>query len=279
MTSYLKKLIRIVQRIRTSLMIKTLLFMMAIICLGFLGIFASEYGTNGRFNSPLDIFQFLATVSAVGFDDPTLSTGLGKASLIFVIYGNLVFIAIFSAIIASLIIELKLREVMGMGSTNLSNHVVFIGWNRKGPNIVRKLRNNDKFRKRKIVILAREEKKPQIDNIAFIHYERVTTRDLLKKASVEKANTIILLGDYNEKTGADNTTTVNCLLARKVNPKAFIVAEMLSPDARDHLDAAGVDYAMGVAEIGGTLIAGACTGDEKIRQSIDTLTESILSGL
>ncbi len=98
----------------------------------------------------------------------------------------------------------------------------------------------------------------------------VHTEDI-KKVSIEKAETILLLAHYTIKERSDAITAMNGLLARNINPKARIAAELLAPTSREYLEIAGANFIIGVSEIGGILIADACVGKNTM---VETITSS-----
>lgn len=259
MNRLLRKSLKLFKTIKRTILIKVISLLFIILSVGVLGIYTFEQG-NKQFDNPIDILFFLMTVSTVGFEDIYLKTTIGKLCLLFTMYGTLIITALLSAIVASVLIEYKLKDIMGMGQYSFENHIVIIGWNRKGPMIIQSLREDKDFESKPIVIISSDEKKPpHIDDLNFIHSDHfVCSKESLLKASADKAKVVVLLADYGQKEGSDSTTSVNCLMVRTLNKDCNIVAEMLAPQSREHMEAAGASYIIGVAEIGGVLIAESC---------------------
>ena len=158
----------------------------------------------------------------------------------------------------------------------LSNHIVIIGWNLKAPKIIEKVQSNKKYYQKKIGILANIDKKP-IDS-PLIHFVRSSNPihiDQMEAISIGKAETIILLADYSIKQNSDAITAINCLLARKINPKAKIVTEILNPASKEYLEFAGADFIIGVPEIGGELIGETCISSENYKTQLSALGISV----
>jgi voltage-gated potassium channel len=259
--------------IKNKILYKIIIFFIIVLFIGYLGILFFEYGQNKQFENFFDIFYFLiVTITTVGYGDKFPQTIGGKLTTLFVIIFSILFIALFSAMAAAIFIEKKLKEELGMNSYNLSNHVVIIGWNLKALKIIEKIQSDKKFLHKKIGILANIEKKP-ID-IPLIHFVKATNpihSDQLAAISIKKAETIILLADYSIKQNSDAITAINCLLARKYNPKAKIVTEMLNPSSKEYLESAGADYIIGVPEIGGELIGEACLNSNNYKNHLQEL--------
>lgn len=266
MIRYIRKSLKIFKSIKKIVLLRAIGYLFLLLLIGLLGIYFAEGGVNSRFKDPLDVLYFLLTVSTVGYEDLHITTFIGKFFLVFTLYGTIIISALLSAIVASLLIEFKLKDIMGMGQFNFSDHFVIIGWNRKGPMIIKILRKDPNFEDMKIVVVSKEEKKPpNIEDINFVHTDTyVSSKASLLKASVQKAKTVVLLADYSQNEGSDNTTSVNCLMVRSLNKSALIVAEMLAPQSREHIEAAGANFVIGVAEIGGALIAESCKNLDNI---------------
>ncbi|MBQ49382.1 MAG: hypothetical protein CMP10_18535 [Zetaproteobacteria bacterium] len=259
--------------IKGKLITRLIAYFMAIVIIGVGGISYFELSVNDQFETLFDVIYYtFTTMSTVGFGDKVPYSVGGKLITIVVILTSVVFVALFSAMVAALFIESKLREEMGMKQTNFTDHIVIIGWNLKGPRIIELLHKKEEFQKKHMVVCADIEKNP-LDHpyIAFSRYRGTVHEADLLKASADKAEIIIFLADYSIKQGSDAMTCVNCLVTRKVNPNAKIIVEMLNPQARDYLELAGSDLIIGVGEVGGLMITEACFGNEKIKSTLEEL--------
>lgn len=273
MNELVRAFITFIYDVKNKILYKIIIFFLIVLCIGYLGILFFEYGQNEKFENFLDIFYFLiVTITTVGYGDKFPQTIGGKLTTLFVIIFSILFIALFSAMAAAIFIENKLKEELGMKSYNLSNHIVIIGWNLKALKIINKIRSNKKFFNKKIGIIADIEKKP-IDS-PLVHYIRASNpihSEQLEAISIKKAETIILLADYSIKQNSDAITAINCLLARKHNANAKIVAEILSPTSKEYLESAGANYIIGVPEIGGELIGEACISSSNYKNQLKEL--------
>lgn len=264
------------QRVKVKLVTRFLSMVLGVFIIGCVGIASFELNVNPAFSTFGDVVYYvITTMSTVGFGDKTAVTEGGRFITIIVITLSLSLIALFSALMAALFIETKLREEMGMNSIRTRNHILIIGWNMKGTQIINRLHNDPAYKDVEIVILSDLSNKPVNDDaVFFVRYQNLLDTDDLKKASAEYAQKIILLANYDLKTGADMHTSAYCMLARKINPDAQIVVEMLNIKARDYYEAAGANSIIGIGELGGLMITEACLGNGDILKTLDRILEN-----
>jgi len=257
--------------IKQKLIFRAFLFLVSVVGFGYSGIFIFEYGRNESIQSPFDILYFLfVTMTTVGYGDISPHSMGGKVVVIVISCSTVILIALFSAIAAAVLIESKIREEVGMGAFQLRHHIVIVGWNFKGPKIVDLIHREGLYQNKKMVVVAALDKKPL--NSPFIHYiksEGTVHVSELERASLASAEAVFLLADYGQKEGADALTSVNCMLARHLNPEAPIIAELLNPTAREYLEISGATHIIGVGEIGGALLAESYLGREELTTFLD----------
>jgi Trk K+ transport system NAD-binding subunit len=83
---------------------------------------------------------------------------------------------------------------------------------------------------------------------------------------------VIVLANYAERMHADALTTVNCLMARKANATAQIIAELLDPNQRVYLESAGANSVVSIGDVGGFLLAEAALGSQEAQQLLHHVT-------
>ena len=266
-------LLHFFHRVKVKRILKFLTYAGSVFTFGCIGIASFELHYNPAFNHMGDVaYYVITTMSTVGFGDKTTITTGGRIITVMTIIMSLGLIALFSALMAALFIETKLREEMGMNPINTKNHILIIGWNMKGNNIITRLHNDLAFKNVEIVILANLDNKPVDDDaVFFVRYKNLLDTKALRKASAEHAQKIIILANYDLKFGADAFTTTHCMLARKLNATAQLVVEMLNINAREYFEIAGANSIIGVGELGGLMITEACLGNTDVLATLDKL--------
>lgn len=266
-------LLHFFHRVKVKLILKFLTYVSCVFTFGFIGISVFELNQNPGFNHLGDVaYYVITTMSTVGFGDKTTITAGGRIITVMMILMSLGLIALFSALMAALFIETKLREEMGMNPLKIKNHVLIIGWNMKGRKIIERLHSDAAHKGTEVVILADLENKPVDDDaVFFVRYKNLLDTQALKKAVAERAQKIIILANYEQKIGTDAFTTTHCMLARKCNPTAQVVVEMLNINAREYFEIAGADDIIGVGELGGLMITEACIGNSEVLDTLQRL--------
>lgn len=183
--------------------------------------------------------------------------------------------ALLCALAAAVLIERKVKEDMGLKMHKLSQHVVIIGWNLKGPQIIRTLRSEAQFAHAPILVMADLDHKPIDDPLLLFTRASYPIRgEAVDRACLPAAATIVVLANYAEKQNADALTAVNCMVARQANRGARVITELLDPSQRVYMEAAGADQVVGIGEVGGFLLAEATIGNEQARQLLAFVAEA-----
>lgn len=183
----------------------------------------------------------IVTSTTVGYGDyyPT-TTGGRIVACILMLIGISAF-GFVTASIASIFVENRLKEGMGLMDVKFKGHIVIIGWNGKSETIMRELvRDNEE---RKIVIVDEIERLDlKYPNAYFVHGDP-TKDEILKKANIEFAHTVIVVAD--EKLAgegmADAKSVLICLAVDKLNTNAHLIAEVLNEENVPHFERANVN--------------------------------------
>ncbi|MGQ0709542.1 MAG: ion channel [Rhodoferax sp.] len=242
-------------------------------------IYGLESGINPRIRGPLESIYFLLVAMTTSGDSTVvpLTTG-GRIVMGFVVIMSKLLTTLLLGLAAAVLIERKLKEEMGLKMHKLDKHIVLVGWNLKGSQILATLHNDDEHHSTPIVVMADVEQKPVDD--PFLLFTRASypiRGEPIVRACLANASLIVLLANYAERQYADALTTVNCLMVRKVNPGARVVAELLDPGQRLYLEAAGADAIISIGDIGGYLLAESAVGNSQAQQLLDSV-ESERSG-
>lgn len=230
-------------------------------------IYAFEYGINPKIHSRFEaVYYLLVTMTTSGDSAVTPLTPGGRIVMSFALILSKLLTALLCAVAAAVFIDHKLKQEMGLKMHKLVDHIVLVGWNLKGVQIITSLRNDPSMRKEEIVVMADIERKP-IDD-ALVHFTRATypiRGDCIERAALADAKVVIVLANYAERNYADAITAVNCMMVRKTNPSARIVAELLDPGQRLYLEAAGADLVVSIGDVGGFLLAEAVLGNAEAK--------------
>ncbi|TXH36911.1 MAG: hypothetical protein E6Q92_10875 [Burkholderiaceae bacterium] len=230
-------------------------------------IWLQESGEGQRVQTFGDaLFFTLATMTTSGEAGIGPTHALARWVLGFAMFSSKLLTALLCALAAAMLIEYKVKEDMGLRMHRFQHHVVLIGWNLKGSQIIQTLRADETLHKREVVVVADLDSKPDPDPLVFFNRSPYPLRgEAIERAALSEADTIVVLANYAEKHHADALSAVNCMTARHHNPKARIIAELLDPSQRKYLEMAGADDIVGIGEVGGFLIAEATIGRQQAR--------------
>ncbi len=243
-------------------------------------VFMLEQGVNPKIHDlPSTIYFLLVAMMTSGDSAVVPLTGGGRFIVSLVLIASKLLTALLCALAAAVLIERKMKEEMGLKMHRLENHIILAGWNLKGSQIIRTLRTDPALHAVPLLIMADVEQKPADDPLCY--FTRTTMpmkEDAAEKACLAEARTVVLLANYAERQHADALTAVNCMLVRRFNPDARIIAELLDPSQRIYLETAGADMIVGIGEVGGFLLGEAVIGNQTARQLLDYVAGSSAKG-
>jgi voltage-gated potassium channel len=226
-----------------------------------------EDGKWTSYNFGIAFYWSLVTVSTVGYGDvfPVSEAGLVIGSLLIAL--GLGFFGIIIGTISSILVESKLRGVLGMHKSKFEGHDVICGWTPVSKVVLPELIKAD----RKVTIITENpDDIPDIgragskENLFVIHGDP-SLETVLEEARVKFAKTVIVCTDEDERN------LIISLHIKEVNPNARIVVKINREELRKTLQIAGVTYVSSPYVTSGRLIASAAFEPE-IAWMVDDVT-------
>lgn len=170
----------------------------------------------------------IVTLATVGYGDIAPVTLVGRLIAIVDMIFGIGVLAAFSATIASILIERKIREDLGMSSYNFENHIILCEWNYRARFILKELRLAPQIQEKPIVLIANIERTPIDDENLFFIQGQVSD-ETLNRANLVKANTVIILGDDSlDYTARDAKVILSTLTVESLNSKAYTIVELVN---------------------------------------------------
>lgn len=228
-----------------------LIVMFGLVFGGSILMYLLEHKVNDQFASFGDgLWWSVVTITTVGYGDKYPVTGWGRLVAFMVMIGG---IGSFGYLAGSIIEDL-LKRGRGEMKVNLKNHTVICDYNYKVENICREIQKERK--NCDIVLIADKEENPLKDlkDVYFVKGD-ATKAEVLKKANVPQAATVIVLGDgaVNDQL-ADAHSVLTTLAVRSLNGSCKIISEVINKDNIEHFQRAGADEIVCVGELAGQLI-------------------------
>ena len=254
----------------------TAIFLVVWISCGVL-VYAFEAPNNPKLQTVWDaIYAMLVTMTTSGDSAVAPHSTGGRWVMAIALLASKLLTALLCALAAAVLIERKVREEMGLKMHQFDQHIVIIGWNLKGPHLLQTLRHDPLLAHQPIVVMADMDQKPVNDPL--LHFTRTPNPirgEALERAGLDRASTVVVLANYNEKSHADALSAINCMMSRQANPNARIIVELLDPGQRPYMEAAGANQVVGIGEVGGFLLAEATIGNEPAKQLLAHVAEGI----
>ncbi len=202
------------------------------------------------------IYWAVATVTTVGYGDITPKTQTGKYIAMAVMIGGvgtamflLTQIAFHALQSTTVNLERRLSSMLGLSrklNSTIENHIIVCGYGRVGAQVVKELSTQAA----PVVVIDIDREKISQNDIPAIRGD-AGSENVLKAAGIESAKALIAT------TTNDATNVFIVLTARKLNPKARIVARA------NQAENVSIFYSAGAAEvtladlISGRILAGA----------------------
>lgn len=199
----------------------------------------------------------MVTLTTVGYGDVAPATGGGRAIGVVIMLLGIGTLSTFTATIASILVEKKMKEDRGMGSWDFEDHLVMCEWNHRSMEILKERRNDPRTENDPIVLIADIEAKPVDDDLLYF-IKGYVTEENLKRANLEKAKTVIILGDDKlEENSRDAKAVLSTLTVESVNPNVYTIVELVSGANVRHCKRAKADEVIVGSEFSSKLISSA----------------------
>ncbi len=206
---------------------------------------------------PDALWWAIVTLTTVGFGDISPTSLGGRAIGVVLMFFGIGALGMFTATIAGVFVEKRLRKERGMGSYDLEGHIILCGWNDRTREILRDLRADSRSSRSPIVLLADVETKPLEDeHLYFVRGE--VSEENLKRASIEKAATVVIVGDRRLDYAARDAKAVLCTLTvETLNPDVYSIVELANEDNIRHCERAHANEIIVGAEFSSRLMSSA----------------------
>ena len=240
----------------------------ALVLLGAAGLTVFE--ANRSF--PDALWWAIVTVTTVGFGDIAPASLGGRLIGVVLMFFGIGVLGMFTATIAGVFVEKRLRKERGLGSYNMEGHIILCGWNERTREILKDLRADTRAAGAPIVLVADIDAKPVADEQLFF-VRGGLTEGSLQRAGIAGAATVVLVGDRSLDHGArDAKAVLSVLTVESLNPAVYSIVELSSEENVSHCERAGADEIIVGAEFSSRVISTAA-----LDHGISTVLRELLS--
>jgi len=232
-----------------------LLFFVIVLISALLIYVAEKDNPDNPLNFADALWWSIVTSTTVGYGDISPQTFIGRVIATLHMIVGIGILAALSAIPASILVDQKIMEGLGMSSYKFEDHIIICEWNYLAKTIIKELRLDPKTYKTPIVLIADLERKPNEDrNLYFV--QGSVSDETLNKANLSKAKTVIILGDDKlPDNQRDTQVIITTLTVESINRDAYTIVELLHESYVLPCQRANADEIIVSSELSGMLIS------------------------
>ena len=177
-----------------------------------------------------------------------------QISIVVGILTSIIFLVIIIARVTSGFLEFLIRGGSMEKKTRLTAHTIICGWNFQGDRVVKELLSANVKKRRGVVILTDSDQRPMKDErVQFIKGDPSQDENL-KKAGVERADSVIVLTDFDKEMNAADAEALMIVLAvESLSRKAHTCVQIRNSANKTHLEHAHADEIICLDQTGGNI--------------------------
>ena len=285
--SLIKRFMKLLGKLYRERFFQVTTVTLIVIILSAIGV---DYFEQDRDNSNIQsvwdgIWWAVVTMGTVGYGDKyPISLG-GRIVGMLLIFSGVGLMSLFTATIASIFVEKKIKEGKGLETVKEKDHIIICGWNQYTENVLLGLTTYGSGDVP--IVLINELSVDEIDSLR-LKYSKYRLKflrgdyiheDVLQRANIKEAKFALIMADVSgghARERLDERTTLAALTIKSMAPRIKTVAELLEAENRPHLKRARVDEIIVRGEHVGSLLASAINapGLPKVFSNIMTMGDT-----
>lgn len=196
----------------------------------------------------------IVTITTVGYGDLVPVTTGGRIVAACFMFFGIGFLGLFTANVASIFVEGRLKQGKGMDDVNVKNHFIICGWNYKTKEIFEELKADKKMDKTPIVLVANISEQPlEYKNHFFVKGE--IDEETMQRANLQNAITVMILSDETvDPHTRDAKVIMDALTIRNINKTVYMCVEISDIKNYKHCEIAGANEIIVIGELSSRLL-------------------------
>lgn len=209
------------------------------------------------------------TLTTVGYGDRTTISNEGRLVAIMLMFFGIIVVSVLTGTVASILVDLKIKEGQGLKELKLKRHIVILGWNDQAEKILANLPKaySEDVSKIDVALLnnldmeiignIRSRFETSNMDIYFVKGQP-TNIEAIKRSSILEARSAIILSDTSTTGSLDNADERTIIVASSVKdlaPKVKVVAQLQKSENLTHLERSGVEDVVIDGDFGGYLLS------------------------
>lgn len=204
---------------------------------------------------PDAVWWSIVTMTTVGYGDIAPVTFGGRVIAFVLMFFGIGVLATLTASIASVLVDAKIKESLGMGSFDFKEHIILCEWNHRARHILQALRADPKTATSPVVLIANIDRKP-IDDERLFFVQGEVDDETLHRANLAEATTVVILDDDRlDATARDAKVVLHTLNVETLNPQAYTIVHLTNEANVIHCRRANADEIIVSNELSSNLIA------------------------
>ena len=177
--------------------------------------------------APDALWWTIVTMTTVGYGDISPKTHAGRMVAVVLMVVGIGIVSMLTALVASALVERRLRRNKGMETYDLRDHFVIVGWGQHAAEVLRDIRADRRTVHAPVAVVADIPEKP-VDDPHVFFIRGVMGEESLRRAGVERARTVIILGDDKlDVVARDARVVLAALTVESINRDCYTVVELV----------------------------------------------------
>lgn len=260
--------------VRHPLLSATAAVLLAAVLFSFI-FYLSEHDNGPPYDSFFGTMRSIPILIMSGYDvEPPKSLVALLCSYLLMLLG-IVYVTIFTAIVATYFIETRLQRGISMGKIHFKDHILVCGNMQRARAILDQLFSPDLREVSPVALIHPSIEASPMDHpmLRVIKGDPVNA-EILEQANARHAKAAIILADTEEmdSNAADAKNLLIALSIETFQPEIYSCVEVLNPRNVVHFDRVNVDEVVSVASIGNSLVV-----QSALNPGVSRFLEEILS--